>query len=184
MAAHTSRETGHSWHLPFIKPLTARKHYPEWYRYVVHHSAAWSEEPEDGLMSPESLRAWAAILPEFWAWCARHMQRVIRGVDQPLYSHCIDFLPATTRNLINLFRFEAFGPPPLRRLPRRRCQSLYLPDRLSRSWVEPQPPRHQAGGRNFDLSITRSNLVPSLPKLSRGPVPRRVQRNRNAHLVL
>ena len=85
MAAHTYRETGHAWHLPFIKPLAARRNYPEWYRYVVLHSDTWSQEPEDGLMSTESLRAWAAILPDFWAWCARNMRHVIDGVDQPLY---------------------------------------------------------------------------------------------------
>ena len=85
MAAFTYKETGRAWHLPFIKPLAARRNYPEWYRYVVHHADAWADTPEDGLVSLESLRAWAAILPEFWTWYSRYMQEVINGVDQPLY---------------------------------------------------------------------------------------------------
>ena len=34
MASHTHKETGHTWHMPCVKPLAARKNYPEWYRHV------------------------------------------------------------------------------------------------------------------------------------------------------
>ena len=85
MASHTYRRTGRAWHLPFVKPLAARKDYPEWYKYVVHHAEAWADTPEEGQLSDEALKAWAAILPKFWAWCSRYLPEIIQGVKQPLY---------------------------------------------------------------------------------------------------
>ena len=55
------------------------------YKYVVHHADAWAETPDEGNISDGALRAWAAILPEFWAWCSRHMPDIVQGVNQPMY---------------------------------------------------------------------------------------------------
>ena len=86
LASHTYRRTGRAYHLPFVKPLTARKdYYLEWYKYVVHHAEAWADTPDEGQISDEALKAWAAIIPEFWAWCTRDFPEISQGVKQPLY---------------------------------------------------------------------------------------------------
>ena len=85
LASHTYRRVGKAYHLPFVKPLLARKDYSERYKYVVHHADAWAETAEEGQLSDGALRAWAAILPEFWAWCSRHMPDIVQGVKQPTY---------------------------------------------------------------------------------------------------
>ena len=67
LAKDTYRRVGKTYHLPFVKPL-ARKDYSEWYKYVVYHSDAWAEFPNEGEISDRALKAWTAIIPEFWSW--------------------------------------------------------------------------------------------------------------------
>ena len=81
----TYRRVGRTYQLSFVKPLLARKDYPEWYKYVVHHADAWAETPDEGNISDGALRAWAAILPEFWSRCSRYMPDIVQGVKQPMY---------------------------------------------------------------------------------------------------
>ena len=85
LASHTYRRVRKTYHLPFVKPLIARRDYSEWYKYVVFHADAWAESPEDGDISDGALKAWAAIIPEFWSWCTRHMPDISNGVKQPTY---------------------------------------------------------------------------------------------------
>ena len=68
-----------------MKPLLARKDYSEWYKYVVYHADAWAESPDEGDISDGALKAWAAIIPEFWSWRTRNMPEISNGVKQPTY---------------------------------------------------------------------------------------------------
>ena len=98
LASHTYRRVGKTYHLPFVKPLLARKdyyYYSEWYKYVVFHADAWAESREEGDISDGALKAWAAIIPEFWSWCARNMPDISNGVKQPpgYYQKTYKFIP-------------------------------------------------------------------------------------------
>ena len=104
LASHTYRRVGKTYHLPFVKPLIARRDYSEWYKYVVFHADAWAESPEEGDISDGALKAWAAIIPEFWSWCTRNMPDISNGVKQPtarVLSENLQIHPTPPGSLLN-----------------------------------------------------------------------------------
>ena len=103
LASHTYRRVGKTYHLPFVKPLIARRDYSEWYKYVVFHADAWAESPEEGDVSDGALKAWAAIIPAFWSWCTRNARMVLNNPP-------IDSRPGTIRRPINLSHSARSAP--------------------------------------------------------------------------